>query len=379
MKTVEQKTTSKVDGLTIVRFFAALGVFFDHYADHLLAKGPQFLNNLLNRGSAGVMLFFVLSGFLLVMVYAPRSHDGKVDKRKFYIARFARVYPAYLFCLIITIPLMILWVKSVGWGPNLNKPLFFLTKFTMTDYWYLLSQETKTSANWQQQGWSLTCEGLFYFLFPIVLPHFMKLKSFALVLGAILNLVILTILGLFYREDPFNPGALGVFSVSPIIRLGDFFLGMFAAKIMLDNRSKLGSLVKFTPHVIAFTILYQAITPEIHPNHILFLPLRLVYTLLISVLGLGFVVSTPPMKDSKVKSFFVLLGEASYGLYLIQLFVVGFIGTLVAKVLHLEAGHSLSWPSFLGYLSLTVVLSIAMHKYMETPVRLWITKRFSRA
>ena len=51
-------------------------------------------------GYLGVSFFFVLSGFILVYTYADRV----VSLREFWQLRFARIYPAFLFSLLLTAP-----------------------------------------------------------------------------------------------------------------------------------------------------------------------------------------------------------------------------------------------------------------------------------
>src|ERR1700722_11488309 len=82
--------------LTSLRFFAALHVMFFHaYAMRAITVNG-WLRQISSIGYVGVSLFFVLSGFILVYTYAgaPIAAGG------FWRARFARVYPAYLFSLL---------------------------------------------------------------------------------------------------------------------------------------------------------------------------------------------------------------------------------------------------------------------------------------
>src|SRR5215475_10169980 len=90
----------RLPALTSLRFFAALHVVTFHlYTMHITA-GPVWYQRLSSIGYVGVGLFFVLSGFILVYTYAGRSWTA----RSFWQARFARIYPAYLFSLSVTAP-----------------------------------------------------------------------------------------------------------------------------------------------------------------------------------------------------------------------------------------------------------------------------------
>ena len=97
----------RAESLTIIRFFAAFMVFCDHYASDLLKEAPTPIRNLLDRGSAGVNLFFILSGFLMVVVYGSRYSADGLNGKRFVVNRFARIYPAYLFALILSLQIAI--------------------------------------------------------------------------------------------------------------------------------------------------------------------------------------------------------------------------------------------------------------------------------
>lgn len=371
---------SKVEGLTIIRFFAALCVFFDHYAAEILKPAPFFIRNLLDRGSAGVTLFFILSGFLLVMVYAPRAEQGKIDVKKFYLARVARIYPAYLFALVISVPWMIIWVKANGWGTGLQLPVYILTKLTMTDAWYSLASDPYKSAVWLLQGWSLTCEGFFYLLFPFMLPILMKLKTRELGWLFVASLVWVSVWNA--EMDPrFNdyPALLGKLSLVPIFRIGDFIMGMVVAKLMIDSQRLSETIAKYRLHLVGLVIVFQMLTPESIPSEPLFIFVRVLYCLLIASVGVGFVVKLKETRSSKWKDRLVLLGESSFALYLIQSFVADGSRIVFAKFFGIPNDAWQQWAAFLLLLVTSTIASVFMFRFVETPSRVFLTKRFSRA
>src|SRR5579875_2310310 len=95
------KVRTEIPALTSLRFFAALWVVLFHIRElGLWPGGPLPYRALVRVGYLGVSFFFVLSGFILVYVYAGRH----IPKGRFWQARFARVYPAYLFSLLIFLP-----------------------------------------------------------------------------------------------------------------------------------------------------------------------------------------------------------------------------------------------------------------------------------
>src|SRR5438105_5116432 len=88
----------RLPALTSLRFFAAFHVFIFHVQAIVAVFGPAWYQRLASIGYVGVSFFFVLSGFILVYTY-----EGKpIMARDFWRARFARVYPAYAFALLLT-------------------------------------------------------------------------------------------------------------------------------------------------------------------------------------------------------------------------------------------------------------------------------------
>src|SRR5437764_530761 len=71
--------------LTGLRFLAAAVVVAVHFSPISWLNGSD-------AGGAAVTLFFLLSGFILTYTARP----GRVRVREFYVARLARIYPAYL-------------------------------------------------------------------------------------------------------------------------------------------------------------------------------------------------------------------------------------------------------------------------------------------
>ncbi|ALA61781.1 hypothetical protein AL573_03615 [Rickettsia amblyommatis] len=56
--------------------------------------------NIARFGGLGVVIFFVLSGFILCyVVYNTRFYTHTVSYKSFLFARIARVYPLHLFML----------------------------------------------------------------------------------------------------------------------------------------------------------------------------------------------------------------------------------------------------------------------------------------
>lgn len=373
-------TQNRAESLTIVRFFAAFMVFCDHYAYQMLEHGPSPLRNLLNRGSAGVHLFFILSGLLMVVVYGARYQSAGIDAKKFLVNRFARIYPAYFFALILSLQGAYNWIKSVGIPPTLNVPVYVISKLTMTDGWYLGTIDPHKSFNWMLQGWSLSSELLFYILFPFLIPHFVKLKPASAIGVALASFaagpLIFRLLqalgeqkgGLAERLSLADSAAL------PLANLPPFAMGMAAGMLLLHWGPRIKRRRELQLTAVGITLAYQTLTPEVGLPSLIFVGLQVCYTFLIFALGLEFYQqATAP--SGAFKRFLIVLGETSYSMYLLQSAVFTWSSLILLK-LGLRAREApQDWTFFTITLIATCLLSFLVWKYVETPARRFIQKK----
>jgi peptidoglycan/LPS O-acetylase OafA/YrhL len=108
----------RIEGLDILRLFAALSVVVFHYgfrgaaADDLTHVSLPALAPVVKYGYLGVDLFFVISGFVIAW-----SAEGR-HWLQFSLARFARIYPAFVLCMTATF----LIALSIGAPPFAASP-----------------------------------------------------------------------------------------------------------------------------------------------------------------------------------------------------------------------------------------------------------------
>ena len=95
------RPTGELAGLTGLRGIAALTVFIAHGRFYELISALRTLLLFFEWHSLAVDLFFMLSGFVLVHVYAAKFASGRTGLWKpYYAARFARIVPLYLATLL---------------------------------------------------------------------------------------------------------------------------------------------------------------------------------------------------------------------------------------------------------------------------------------
>lgn len=100
--------TRRLNEIDLLRFIAALSVVFFHYAFRGFAADDRsimpypLLAPIAKYGYLGVELFFLISGFVILMTASRGSLKG------FAISRFVRLYPAFWACCTITFLLTVL-------------------------------------------------------------------------------------------------------------------------------------------------------------------------------------------------------------------------------------------------------------------------------
>ena len=143
-------------GLDNLRALAIILVFFFHY--NRWFEHPAWFPEVLKFGWTGVDLFFVLSGFLISsQLFAQIKKEGTFSMKDFYIKRFFRIIPIYLF--VLAIYFLFPFFREVEALPPLWKFLTFTHNFG-ADF-----------TNHRTFGvvWSLCVEEHFYLLLPATL------------------------------------------------------------------------------------------------------------------------------------------------------------------------------------------------------------------
>lgn len=218
--------------LTSLRFLFALMVFL-HHLSFLKLHGEgynAFYKLFCAEGYIGVNFFFMLSGFILAYVYQDKIIDKSVSPSKFWIYRFARIYPLHLLTLIIALPITYkLFLSGLGtWVLQFASNLFLLhSLIPHSDYYF----------SFNSVSWSISAEMVFYLLFPFTIPTLAKIAKSKLSSTICLALFVIIVLGLtllidraYYHE---------LFYINPLFRFLDFTIGIilfnFVRKLEISN------------------------------------------------------------------------------------------------------------------------------------------------
>jgi peptidoglycan/LPS O-acetylase OafA/YrhL len=233
--------------LTGLRFFAAFFILVGHATPMMLklTPNPQLVINVTNCFlEVGMELFFVLSGFVIHYNYADVGRLPQPrNLAKFYIARFARIYPLYILFLALQLVLN---------GPDLRALLFYMG---MTQSWvYIIIKGVPLIGRLGSSiTWSISTEWFFYCLYPIfawLLARSLHRLAAALVLTALALLGLVLAVFIYFHDQEVNAFAQAVWgkpgdfffiwliAFSPVGRLPPFLIGIATAHIFITRHSQ---------------------------------------------------------------------------------------------------------------------------------------------
>jgi len=383
-----------IPALTGVRFFAALSILICHCIT-MSGFAPSSPIYLFRESAAqiGMTLFFVLSGFVLFLNYGPQfgSRPWRETTRSFFVARFARLYPLYAFCLFVTalwkpwdlsadalmfVPLLQSWLPAIGHGG------FLPTKFPLMHH-----------------SWSISTEMYFYLWFPAIasaLIWWLRRRN-PFTLAAVVFVLTIAIIYLAFRLADANilDGDQRVVRLfwlafySPYVRVFEFLLGCIAAACLVSlsrtaprpAEARWGRFVQACAlaSVLAFVAIRASKDVPIGwniRNFLDFLASNYLYAGPFAVLL--FCVCRYSTAFSTFLSLrpIVLGGELSYSIYMLHW----------PLILHFAPGRPLIDPSFgdyalflcrcLAFMSLTLVASYGTYRLIEVPGRRYIRRKF---
>jgi exopolysaccharide production protein ExoZ len=313
-------------------------------------------------GFNGVVLFFMVSGF--IMVVTSWNSFGKIGAvRTFIEKRLKRIVPLYW--LVTTVAVVgVFFVPSM-----LNVPVLD-GGYIVSSYLFWPAErvngQVRPIAN---LGWTLNLEMFFYVVFAVAL-FFGRLKGLVIAVGFLLCLSLLQILGLFSAEGSLASVALN-FWADPIII--NFVIGIGVGVLyMLGVRiSKTDSLILAAIGVAsaaAFNYNFELLS-SLREDHII---ARLVTAMpVIPVLVIGALGAQLDLSKIWTK-IGLLLGDASYSIYLVHPFAIRPFRAIWAKFV----GDTLPiWTFMIACFALALIVGLLSYYLAERPFTNYFNRR----
>jgi len=314
----------QLKALTTLRFFAAMYVVLFHMkVTGELAGGPGWYQNFASIGYIGVNCFFVLSGFILVYTYT----DPLLRAPRFWQARFARIYPAYALSLALSAPFFFYAVRELdlpfyAWS---SQHLLLACVLTLL---LLQAWVPQGALTWNPVCWSLSVEAFFYLSFPTLLAWCRRQSPARLIAGLTAASLVSLGLSAFYvfahpdGIDKINSGETtllwkNILSFNPVARLPEFLVGMLAGELFLHGRVGRGAALPLVSGGLLILAVLTALVGKIPTPWISAGFLSPAFAAIIFGLALR-----PRWAAVLETKWLLILGEASYSLYLLHSLVI---------------------------------------------------------
>lgn len=369
-KVVQEK--GKLGSLTGLRFFAALAIFFIHVgyfippSDFLQSPVAEIF---LRTCSAGVGLFFLLSGFLLAYTHADVSPTSPT-LHKFWTSRIARIYPVYLLALFLYAPFILAHRFSVEPAAiAIKKSLAsLLMSLFLIQSWGL----PRFAIAWNGPGWSLSVEAALYLAFPWMTYRLAKLSQRSLLLASGVLLLLSFCLSLGVPKLLVNWSDADLFvTFNPLFHVPTFGIGIaLGCHFLRCNEEYRGTqwlAVLGVVSIVVMSVTTQSLPASVAHNSLFVLPFAILVYGLARGGELSRVIGMP---------CFVLLGEASYSFYILQ-FPLGFTfrwlnegrPTIDLVAAPPGAGFFGGIAAVLTCSLFLLGISIVCHRFFEVPLR----------
>jgi peptidoglycan/LPS O-acetylase OafA/YrhL len=322
----------RLASIDVLRGLAAILVVLQHSVEHYDNALIHYIHqNVINFGQIGVLVFFMISGYVIPYSQASSGRDLKA----FWLARIFRIYPLYLAVILINLVIAFALFRTVI--PNLGPSLLAHVVFV---------QEWIGLPNFGGPSWTLFLELVWYVLFAgLVLIGWEKdapklYLGFMAFLGAFLmfNLAV-------QRQLPFGK----------IAFLVSFFLGyityLFRTEALSRDRYRLyfGTSLMLTLGIMFVS--YAVFRDEAKPG-ISFLCIVLNWLTATAIfLGLLFV------RVGNYSRILVYIGTISYSIYLLH-------DTVVYLFRYSRIDSMIYVPLVLP---VTIVLAHLTYTYIERP------------
>lgn len=351
-----EKKADLIAPLNALRFIAALAIVIFHFGRWSYPITNFVLNRYFTIANIAVSLFFVLSGFIMIVVYGHIKKYDWSEVKKFYVARIGRIVPLYLMALAVTIVYFLL----------INEPISKLS--LVFQIFFIQAWIPHESLALNFAAWSLACEMFFYTLFPFLLWHFRnKTWNYRFLTTGIIWMVssiaailyTISIDGDITKADVFM-------KFFPLWHLNAFVIGILGGMWYREKR-------KINYWLILGSTLFLVIYPWLISKNVFLINHNglLAPVFIIIILALAYLKKGTLYKILAWRPL-VHAGEASYGIYILQAPVYWWVYWMYQKVhIHETLGES---GRFWIYVVILIVASLLSRFTFEEKARQSIKK-----
>jgi exopolysaccharide production protein ExoZ len=339
------KTLFTVQGLRAV---AAASVMLYHVL-YMLVHNAGYSFHFPNVGAAGVDLFFLISGFIMIYTHFDDFRETGASA-SFMRRRVIRIVPLYWLATTATVALL-------ACTPSLFSTVKLDWNNVGCSYLFLLSPNSEgVVGTVTQTGWTLCYEFYFYVMFAalLLLPR----KYFLVAAGLIFTV------GLLVDAASTTVPPWATIATNPL--LVEFYLGSIIAFLFLAGFSLPPGIAILAIVLSVAGILAAGELTEGNWVRVMLwgVPCAIILASAVSLERIGI----------RVPRVLVALGASSYSLYLVHPFVLPAFGK-AWSFMHLAGKTSAFVPGLIAF-SAALILAHGVHVWLEKPMTAWLLKVF---
>jgi peptidoglycan/LPS O-acetylase OafA/YrhL len=333
---------------------------------------------LLRNAYLFVDFFFVLSGFVIASNYHERLLRG-FDIGKFMYLRFARLYPLHFFVFLLFV------VVELAHFMALDRPAFAeerSTRYVASNLLLIHGLGIHDSLSWNYPSWSVSVEFYSYVIYALLLRFFPRQALFGLGLAVAIGPLVILAMSHKNMDTTYSWGMVRC--------LYGFSAGVLTYLLWRSRKTRLGQPPenKSLGHaaelgVTALMCVFVAIAGTS--------PISVAAPLVFAAAVFSFASEAGVVSAVLRKRAFVIVGAASYSIYLIHVFLLDSVVAVAARlqtilgvplftssssngVTRSVLGTSLWWGDLCVALFLGVLIatSYLLFRAVEQPSRRWL-------
>lgn len=342
-----------------LRFLAATLVIVHHIEQYKhIFNIPNLWSNpfIYQSGKLGVVLFFVLSGFLITyLLLNEKRNKGSISLKNFYVRRILKIWPLYF--LIVALGFFILPNITLFDTPTES---VFAKGFPLKSFIsYMFMFPNLALSNFEiipfaSQAWSIGTEEQFYLIWPLIFIYLYS-RSLQSMVAVILGYLALKYLFFFLQPNIFGINILAFWNtfnidcmaIGGIVAYCQFY--NFGILRFLKNDFVFISTILVTTILMALGIKFGSIHTDIYASLFVIIILNLACN----------------PRYSKLLEFEPInyLGTISYGIYMYH--SIAIVASI--KILNM-VGLNNNWTLYLLVFALTILICHLSYKYFEKPI-----------
>jgi peptidoglycan/LPS O-acetylase OafA/YrhL len=401
----------EVSGLTGLRFVAAFCVLIAHSMTILMSSHEIYW--FAQASGFGMTLFFVLSGFVIHYNYARTVTGRKMFAgiAAFLWARFARLYPLFLLMLLLYVLVsnkhLEFWAGRPERLLSVLQALPYFLLSVQSWFYFPIGNSSLVYAVGPTASvtWSISTEWFFYLVYPCLAWVIVSARKPLLTVGLAglwCALWIEISIGLYDRTPQIDAWAIEHFGsiaggrehpqdsfvrwllyFSPYLRIGEFVLGALTAQFYFQLRGRkvsalensFGTAVFVAAATSVAIITYFSYGSGVSMN--IFEKMDMNFALAPSAALLIFCAAR--YRNTVVRLLnsrpAIVLGDASYSIYLVHLGVLLLVVWLAGSAAH---GIVLDSIKLIVVVTAIILISILLYRYYELPARKWLRQRWGK-